>query len=216
MARYVKIVSLWGSPGAVFPRVRAYLEQEGFVYQNFEGELLFQKGLYSGKTPAFIKISFKENTGRVEAWMREAASPGVLLGEYGLEGFGDGLGAEPLTRCVGVVEQLLSCVDAVVPVSQRRNSGIQPPANPRPVQPPTAGYVTQPAPGYSPVQYVRPGYYVPPAYPPRPGYVAPVQYVPVVSHRPVVWMHCPACGRQVAVGNRFCDRCGRPLPQMRY
>ena len=87
MPRTVKEFTLMQSPESLFAAMHQFLTSKGYKYCQFEGELVFKKGVGFWVAPRFIKVTFAPGCARLEGWIKMAALPGVYYGESDLEGF---------------------------------------------------------------------------------------------------------------------------------
>lgn len=87
MARYVQEYQLLEPQEQTWPVVQRYFESQGYVYKNYQNEQVFQKGSGWLMDPAFAKVTYSQNSVRVEIWMKDALVPGVYIREIGIDGF---------------------------------------------------------------------------------------------------------------------------------
>lgn len=86
MARFVKEYKITSSPETIFNAVHALLSSEGFEYTELEGENVFNNGADLLSPPTCFKLSFKDDTVRLEGWLRRVVLPGVHKGELDFDG----------------------------------------------------------------------------------------------------------------------------------
>jgi hypothetical protein len=86
MARYSNvIVSAMDQAGAE-RAIAGFMEREGFDQLNYEGELVWKKGMGILTAPQFIKTTVQGNQIGLEAWLKYPLLPGVYVGEMGITG----------------------------------------------------------------------------------------------------------------------------------
>lgn len=64
-----------------------FFAKEGFSYTEYNGEMVWKKGVGALTAPQFIKLEFQNSRVRIHAWLKWAILPGVYCGEMGLTGF---------------------------------------------------------------------------------------------------------------------------------
>lgn len=67
--------------------IRDYFQKEGFVQTQYQGELVWKKGVGVLTAPQFMRVMYNRGWIRLEAWLKYAILPGVYCGEMGLDGF---------------------------------------------------------------------------------------------------------------------------------
>lgn len=64
-----------------------FFAKTGFKLTQFEGEMVWKKGIGMLTAPQFIKFSYNQGVAHLEVWLKIAILPGVYTGEMGLTGF---------------------------------------------------------------------------------------------------------------------------------
>lgn len=108
MARYTKDFPLLEDPNISFTDIYNYLIQEGYDYEERDGENVFRKGNGWVTAPTFVKVAYGPNYVRLESWIKMAILPGVFVGEYGMDGFVGFAGKGNMKKAVKWIEQRLS------------------------------------------------------------------------------------------------------------
>ncbi|MBR0467146.1 MAG: zinc ribbon domain-containing protein [Clostridia bacterium] len=86
MARYIKTFQLNCDENILFNQISNYLNSEGYMYTQYNGENVFEKGIGMISGPTYFKFLFEGNTIRLESWMKYAIFPGLYVGELGTTG----------------------------------------------------------------------------------------------------------------------------------
>lgn len=97
-----------------------FFAKEGFEYMNYQGEMVWKKGIGMLTAPQFIKIQYANGWVHVEAWLKWAILPGVYSGEMGLDGF---VGALPKSQLKQRVETLMAYLNQNVEIPQTAMAG---------------------------------------------------------------------------------------------
>lgn len=102
MARYIKELPMVDYRENTFPQIQQYLQSQKYEYLYRDGEQVFQKGKGVWVAPSFIKVSYRSNTVKLEAWIDAMGS------EQGLDGVVGVAAKKPLKKAVEQVEQILT------------------------------------------------------------------------------------------------------------
>lgn len=102
MARYQKILPMVDSEESTFAKVRAFLENKGFRYENSDGEWIFRKGDGFWVQAKCVKLTYQDGFVRLEAWVSNVGN------EMDLEGFVGSAGKKPLKKIVAKLEEILA------------------------------------------------------------------------------------------------------------
>lgn len=120
MARHIQEFPLREDPNSSFAAIYYHLLEEGYTYQEINGENVFKKGNGWITAPTFVKVSYSQNTVLLEAWIKLALLPGLFVGEYGLGGFVGAAAKGNMKRAIRWIDQRLGgAVPVVQPVYQQ-------------------------------------------------------------------------------------------------
>lgn len=188
MSRFIKRYTCNGNSGSYMNFINQFFLSNGFVYKNYHGEDVYQKGNGLMVGPKFVKIIPMGDIIRVEAWVKFAILPGVYSGEMDLKGTVGVATKKPLKTIMTDFEnQLLQM--GCTPIKN-----MQVPHDQQP-------------------QYAQPtpqAQYTPPAQrtqtPTQPVYQTPPQQATASANR-----FCVGCGYALASNAKFCIRCGKKV-----
>lgn len=102
MARYVAEFPMVDDQQTTFSQIQKYLCSNKFEYCLRDGEMVFQKGKGFWVAPAFVKVTYRGNTVKLEAWIDALGS------EQGLDGFTGSAVKKPLKKKVAEIEKILT------------------------------------------------------------------------------------------------------------
>lgn len=101
MARYIKEFPMVDYRENTDGAITKYLISQKFEYRMRDGEQLFQKGKGFWAAPSFVKLTYSQNSVRLEAWIDAFGD------EQGLEGFVGVAVKKPLQKIVTKIEEIL-------------------------------------------------------------------------------------------------------------
>lgn len=181
MSRYIKEYKLNGDINSVMNFTNQFFMSNGFVFKEYHGEQVYQKGTGLMVGPKFVKINLNGDVLHFEAWVKFAILPGVYSGEMDLEGTAGIATKKPLkTIMLGFENRLLQMGAAPVNNYQYNQYNQQ------------GGFVPQPPVYQAPSQN-------------QPVSSAPVQNNSQISN------FCPGCGNRLLPNATFCNVCGRKV-----
>ena len=107
MARYVNRIQTPMDPAPLIQPIGDYLIREGFSQINYNGGVVWKKGVGLMTAPQYISLAFGPNYIQVEAFIKYALVPGVYVGEMGTDGFFGALPKQLLKGRVATIEQYI-------------------------------------------------------------------------------------------------------------
>jgi len=108
MARYQKSIPTSNPAQSYEAEITEYLQKEGFSNKEYNGQLVWQKGMGFMTAPQFIAFTYNQNSIDLEAFIRFPILPGVFVGEMGIDGFFGAVPKQMLKNRVLKIEELIS------------------------------------------------------------------------------------------------------------
>ena len=204
MSRYIKEYKISGSAESLRNFASQFFISNGFVYKEYHGEQVYQKGSGLMVGPKFVRVDINESVIHFEAWVKFAVLPGVYSGEMDLEGTAGIATKKPLkTIMTNFENQLLQM--GCTPVSNPQMQYAQPakPAqsqNTKPVQ--------------QQVQRPAQSQYTQSAQPQRQSTYSQNQaggYAYSANNNAQAAVFCSNCGNRLAPNSIFCSKCGKKV-----